>query len=94
MTFAEELRETTNEAIRNKAEAANLRILNEMKELAMNGFCSACYSRTELSDEFIHYLIREGFGLYGRGNKDGVWLNFYLKENATIPKYDEIMIRW
>lgn len=93
MTLAEELRETTDRVIRDKIEATNLQILDEMKELAMSGLCSTRYSRTKLSDEFIHYLVKEGFKLYGlRG--DGVWLNFYPGENATIPKYDEIMIRW
>ena len=93
MTLAKELRETTDRVIKNKTEIANLQILDEMKELAMNGLCSARYSRTKLSDEFIHYLAKEGFELYGlRG--DGVWLNFYPGEN-TIPKYyNEIMIRW
>jgi hypothetical protein len=63
-----------------------------MKELAMNGLCSARYSRTKLSDEFIHYLTKERFELYGL-RKDGVWLNFYPGGNI-IPEYDEIMIRW
>ena len=94
MTFAEELRETTDEVIKGRVETANLQILNEMKKLAMNGFCSARYSKTKLSDEFIHYLVKEGFGLYGRRDENGVWFNFYPGENAIIPKYNEIMIRW
>ena len=92
MTLAKELRETTDRVIRDKIETANLQILNEMKELAMNGLCSARYSRTKLSDEFIHYLTKEEFELYGL-REDGVWLNFYPGGN-TIPEYDEIMIRW
>lgn len=94
MALAEELREITDEVINHRIEAANLQILNEMKELAMNGLCSVRYSRTKLSDEFIHYLAKEGFKLYGQRDENSAWLNFYLGENATIPKYNEFMIKW
>lgn len=93
MKLAEELRETADEVIRHRIEVANLQILNKMIELAMDGLYSVCYPRTELSDEFIHYLVEKGFGLYGRHDENSAWINFYPVEN-TIPKFNEIMIKW
>lgn len=93
MTLANELREVTDEVIKGRIEAANLKILNEMWDTARVGNHYVIYSTAELSKELINYLDKQGLKFYGRFNSNSAWHPIYPTEDS-FSIYNKIMIAW
>ena len=93
MTLAQKLQQITDSTIAHGIEEKNQKILNDMEILAQHGKHYITYPITDLSNDFITYLDKEGLRLYGRANSEEDWVRTY-PQNFMFPIYNEIMIVW